>query len=215
LKLISILVVDNKLSREGLLALIEKRRNGFLIVGEAASSEEALYKLETLKPNILLTDIDMPVINGIEIARQVKSISPETKVIIFSSKSDEASVLAALRAGARGYVLKTDSFESLDNAINKVSSGRYYLSEDVVEKVIGLHYQSDDKVEPLTDREKEVLSLVKEGLTNMEIARQLDISPRTAEVHRFRAMKKLDLHSQTDVMRYFMKEVTPAGTGTR
>jgi len=212
---ISIFLVDNKLSREGLLALIENRRNGFIVVGEAASSAEAFYKLESLKPDLVLTGIDTPTVNGIELARQVKNISPETKVIIFSSKSDEASVLTALRAGARGYVLKTDSFESLENALNKVSSGRYYLSEDVVDKVIGMHYQGDGKAETLTDREKEVLSLVKDGLTNMEIARQLDISHRTAEVHRFRAMKKLNLHSQTEVMRYFLNEAEPIAAGAR
>jgi two-component system, NarL family, response regulator NreC len=204
-----ILLADNQLSREGLRALMELSKNGCEIKGEASDGREALQKLEKLKPDILLTDIDIPGIDGIELARQARTVSPDTKSIIYSTRSDDQYVISALRAGAKGYVLKTASFEQLNNALQKVLSGHYYLSDELAERVIEYYYQSshaDGGYETLTNREKEVLLLARDGLKSREIARRLDISHRTAQVHRFRAMKKLHLSNQTELVRYFMEK---------
>ena len=206
--MIGLMLADNQLSRQGLQALIEKHRNGCEIRGEASNGTEALQKLEALKPDILLTDIDIPGIDGIELARQAKSVSPDTKSIIYSTRSDDRYVLSALRAGAKGYVLKTASFEQLDAALHKVYSGGYYLSDEVMQLVVDYYCQSDhdSRYETLTNREREILLLVRDGLTNTEISRRLGISHRTVEAHRFRAMKKLHLRNQAELVRYFMEE---------
>ena len=207
--MIGLMLVDNQLSREGLQALIEKHQNGCEVRGEASNGIEALQKLQELKPDILLTDIEIPGIDGIELTRQAKSVSPDTKSIIYSTKSDDRYVLAALRAGAKGYVLKTASFDHLDAALHKVYAGGCYLSDEVLQMVVDYYCQSDHdtgRYETLTNREREILLLVKDGLTNAEIARRLHISHRTVEAHRFRAMKKLHLRNQAELVRYFMEE---------
>lgn len=207
--MIGIMLADNQLSRLGLRALIEKHRADCEVKGEASNGIEALQKLEALRPDILLTDIEIPGIDGIELARQAKSVSPETKSIIYSIRSDDRYVVSALRAGVRGYVLKTANFDQLESALHKVHDGGYYLSDEVLEKVVDFYCQSNHDAngyETLTGREKEVLLLVKDGLKNGEIARRLGISHRTVEAHRFRAMKKLHLRNQSELLRYFMEE---------
>jgi DNA-binding NarL/FixJ family response regulator len=203
------MLADNQLSREGLQALMEKHRNGCEIRGEASDGNEALQKLEEVKPDILLTDIDIPGIDGIELARQAKSISPRTKSIIYSTKSDDCSVLSALQAGVNGYVLKTASFDQLDRALQEVNKGGYYFSDAVLKKLIDFYCRSShDSInfDTLTGREREILSMVKDGLKNTEIARRLGISHRTVEAHRFHAMKKLHLRNHLELVRYFLGE---------
>lgn len=207
--MIGVMLADNQLSREGLLALIEKHRNGCEVRGEASNGVEALKKLEELKPDILLTDIEIPGIDGIELTRQAKTVSPDTKSIIYATKADERYVLSALRAGAKGYVLKTARFDQLDAALHKVHAGGYYLSDEILQMVVDYYCQSDhgtSRRETLTGREREILLLVRDGFTSAEIARKLSISHRTVEAHRFRAMKKLHLRNQSELMRYFMEE---------
>jgi DNA-binding NarL/FixJ family response regulator len=189
---------------------MEKYRNNCEVVGEASDGVEALQKLEELKPDIMLTDIDIPGVNGVELTRRAKAASPETKVIIYSARHREDDVLAALRAGARGYVLKTESFDKLCDAFSKVGAGRYCLSDDITDKIIEYYWQTDHRIEKLgrlTNREREVLLLMKEGLSNGEIALRLNISQRTAEVHSFRVMKKLNLHKRAELTRNFSIEV--------
>jgi len=207
--MIGLMIADNQLSREGLLALIEKHRNGCEVRGGASNGVEALRQLEEIKPDILLTDIEIPEMDGIELTRRAKSVSPDTRSIIYSTKSDEGYVLSALRAGAKGYILKTASFEQLDAALHKVHTGGYYLSDEILQMVVDYFCQSDhrtDKRDPLTGREREVLLLVRDGLTSAEIASRLSISHRTVEAHRFRAMKKLHLRKHSELVRYFIEE---------
>jgi DNA-binding NarL/FixJ family response regulator len=207
--MIEIMLADNQLSREGLLALIEKHQNGCEVRGEASNGVEALEKLEELKPDVLLTDIEIPGIDGIELTQRAKSVSPGTKSIIYSTKADDRNVLSALRAGAKGYVLKTASFEQLDAALHKVYAGGYYLSDEILQMLVDYYCRSDHgagRYEALTSREREILLLVRDGLTSAEIARRLHISNRTVEAHRFRAMKKLHLRNQAELVRYFMEE---------
>ena len=147
--------------------------------------------------------------DGIELDRWVKQACPATRVVIFSIRSDEFHVLAALRAGARDYILKTAIFEQLVSALDKVYSGSYYLSGELSERVIEYYYRSDHKGTPfetLPRKEKEVMLLAREGLTSHEIAEQLYIKPCTVETHCFNAMKKLHLRNQTELVRYFMEE---------
>ena len=204
--MISIVVTDHKLYREGLRALTEINGDRFRITGEASCGMEALRKLEEVRPDILLTDIELPDINGIELTRKASTNFPETRVIIYSSRTDEFCVLSALRNGAMGYILKSESFDQLSSALNKVYAGSYYLSDEVLGSVVRYYCESNhegSRFDSLTGREKEVLMLVKDGLTNTGIARKLQISRRTVEAHRFRGMKKLRLRNQVELVRYF------------
>jgi len=186
-----------------------EKHQGCEVKGGASNGHEALQKLEAIKPDILLADIEIPGIDGVELARRAREVSPDTRCIIYSTKSDDHNVLSALRAGVRGYVLKTASFEQLDDALQRVYSGGLYLSDEVLQKIIDYYCQSDhnnDGQEALSGREREVLLLVKDGLTNVEIAQRLNISRRTVEAHRFRAMKKLHLRNPSELVRYFVEK---------
>jgi DNA-binding NarL/FixJ family response regulator len=216
--MLSVMIADNQLSREGLRALMEKRPGDFEIKAEASDGMEALSKLEQVKPDILLTNIDLPGLDGIELARQAQKTSPATKVVVNSIRFNERHVFSALKAGARGYILKNSSFDQLSDALKNVKSGGFYFSNEVSAKLIEYYCQGDHenvKSGALTDREKEVLFMTKDGMKRKEIARRLGISPRTVEAHRFHAMKKLHLHSQNELVRYFMDENEFAGVGIR
>ena len=206
--MISVLLADHQLSRQGLQALMEKHQE-CEVKGGASNGHEALQKLEAIKPDILLADIEIPGIDGIELVRQTREKSPDTRCIIYSTKSDDHNILMALRAGVKGYVLKTASFDQLGDALKAVYSGGIYLSEEVLQKIIDYYCDGNHDTagqEALSAREKEVLLLVKDGLTNVEIGRRLGISHRTVEAHRFRAMKKLHLRNQAELVRYFIEK---------
>jgi DNA-binding NarL/FixJ family response regulator len=190
-----------------------EKHQGCEVKGGASNGHEALQKLEAIKPDILLADIEIPGIDGIELARRAREVSPDTRCIIYSTRSDDRYILSALRVGVKGYVLKTAGFEQLDDALQKVYSGGLYLSDEVLQKLIDYYCAGDHDVtgqETLSGREKEVLLLVKDGLTNAEIARRLGISHRTVEAHRFRAMKKLHLRNQAELVRYFVEKSAAA-----
>jgi DNA-binding NarL/FixJ family response regulator len=146
----------------------------------------------------------------LEVTRQVGRLSPQTRVVVLSMHASQAYVLEALRNGAAGYVLKESSTEDLVRALREVTAGRRYLSAPLSERAIEAYVQMSqeatlDPYETLTNREREVLHLVAEGHTNVEIAARLSISPRTAETHRANLMRKLDLHTQTDLIRFALR----------
>jgi len=209
-----LLADDHHVVRQGLRVLLEAQPD-FQLVGEAGDGLEAVQLTERLRPDVLIIDLVMPSLNGLEATRQVSQRSPHTRVVILSMHANEAYVLEALRNGAAGYVLKDSSAADLVHAVREVVAGRRYLSPPLSERAIEAYMQkaSDvtlDPYEMLTNREREVLHLAAEGYTNTEIADQLSISPRTAETHRANLMHKLGLRTHTDLIRYALRrEILP------
>lgn len=203
---------DHNIVRQGLRKLLETEQ-GLQVVGEASDGLEAAQMVENLRPDILVVDVMMPGMNGLEVTRQVRKRSPKTRVIVLSMHADNGYVLEALRSGAKGYVLKESVVEELVQAIHQAIAGRRYLSHSLSERAIeGYVRQSESSsLEPLdllTLREKEVLHLVAEGLSNSHIAQQLSISRRTVEMHRANLMRKLGLRSQAQLLRYALNQGT-------
>jgi DNA-binding NarL/FixJ family response regulator len=204
-----VLADDHQVVRHGLRVLLGAEPD-FSIVGEASDGLEALEILERSQPDILILDLMMPGINGLEVARQASKCSPRTSVVVLSMHTNEAYVIEALRAGARAYVLKSSTSDELVRAIREAVAGRRYLSAPLSEHAIEAYTQKAeaaamDPYEMLTDRERVVLQLAAEGHTSAEIAVRLSISPRTAETHRSNLMHKLGLRTQSDLIRYAIR----------
>lgn len=204
-----VLADDHHVVRQGLRALLEAEP-GFSVVAEAADGLEAVNLVERLKPNVLVLDLMMPCLGGLEVAWEVRRRSPQTLVVVLSMHANEAYVLEALRNGAAGYVLKDSTAADLVHAVREAVAGRRYLSPPLSERAIEVYIQKAqvtllDVYETLTSREREVLHLVVEGYSNAEIAARLSISRRTVEVHRARMMHKLGLHSQAELIRYALR----------
>jgi len=204
-----VLADDHSVVRQGLRALLEDESD-FAVVGEAADGLEVAGLVERVKAQVLVLDLMLRGLNGLEVARQVRQRSPQTRIIILSMYANEAYVLEALRNGAAAYVLKEASAADLVHAIREVMAGRRYLSPPLSEKAIEAYTQkakaaSPDPFEALTTREREVLHLAAEGRSNPEIADRLGISTRTVETHRANLMGKLGLHNQTELVRYALK----------
>lgn len=204
-----VLADDHHVVRQGLRALLEAEPE-FSVIGEAADGLAATDLVNRLKPNVLVVDIMMPGLNGLEVARRVGAHSPQTRVIILSMYANEAYVLEALRKGAAAYVLKDSTATELVHAVREVNAGRRYLSPPLSDRAIETYAQKAqaaplDPYETLTTREREVLHLAAEGRTNAEIAARLFISPRTVETHRANLMRKLGLRTQSDLIRYALR----------
>ena len=204
-----LLADDHPIVRQGLKHLLEAESN-LKVVGEASSGLQAVQLTEKIKPRVLIVDIMMPELNGLEVLKQVKERSPATSCIVLSMQSADVYVVEALKAGALGYVLKETGPSELVQAVQQVIQGRRYLSPRISERLIDVlietnHKPPSDPYQTLTNREREVLQMAAEGLSSTEIARRLSISPRTAELHRGRMMHKLGLRSQTDLIRYAFK----------
>jgi len=204
-----VLADDHNVVRQGLRALLETEPD-FRIVGEAGDGPEAVHLVERLQPDVLVLDLMLPGLSGLEVTRLVRQGSSQTRVLILSMYADEAYVLRALKNGAAGYVLKDSSAADLVQAVREVAGGRRYLSPPLSERAIERYAQraegvTEDSYELLTTREREVLHLAAEGHTSAEIAARLGISPRTAETHRANLMRKLGLESQTDLVRYALR----------
>jgi two-component system, NarL family, response regulator NreC len=199
-----LLADDHGLVREGFRALLE--REGYQIVGEASDGREAVCLAGQLKPDVAIMDLSMPLLNGIDATRQILRTSAGTKVIILTMYTEDQYVLEALRAGVAGYLLKTKAAKDLVQAIRQVSKGTVYLSPEVSKALVEA-YRSDTKPSspPLTPREREVLQLVAEGKTTKEVATILGISVKTADSHRTRIMRKLDIHETAGLVRYAIR----------
>jgi DNA-binding NarL/FixJ family response regulator len=204
-----VLADDHHIVRQGLRALLESDPH-FRLVGEAGDGIEAVRLTERLKPDVLITDVMMPGLSGLEVTRQVTKSTPRTRVIILSMHTSDAYVLEAIKNGASGYVLKDSQASDLIQAVREVAAGRRYLSPPLSERALDLYSKKledapEDPYEMLTTREREVLQMVAEGRTCAEIADRLFISPRTAEGHRANLMRKLGLQNQTDLIRFAIK----------
>jgi DNA-binding NarL/FixJ family response regulator len=204
-----LLADDHPIVRQGLRHLLEAEPN-IQMVGEASNGLEAVKLVERLKPDVLIVDIVMPGLNGLEVLKQVRERSPETCSIVLSMQSADVYVVEALKAGAMGYVLKETGPSELINAVHQVIQGQRYLSPRISERLIDMliessHKSTVDPYQTLTNREREILQMAAEGLSSAEIAKRLSISPRTAELHRGRMMNKLGLKNQTELIRYAFK----------
>lgn len=187
-----------------------KEEPDFNVVGEADDGLEALEMVKKLNPDVVVLDLMMPGLNGLEVARQLSKQTPHTKIIILSMYDDEGFVLEALSNGVSAYVLKDAGSSDLIQAVREVRDGHRYLSPSLSDRAIEVYEQMTkagtmDKYETLTTREREVLQLSAEGRTNSEIAGRLGISIRTAETHRSKLMHKLGVHTQADLTRYAIR----------
>ena len=199
---------DHKLFRDGLISLL-KKSNDIVIVGEATSGQETLDKILKLNPDVALIDITMPELNGIEVIKRIKKYNPKIKILVISMHADPYFVINSFKAGANGYMLKEDSFESLIDAIKIVKSGKKFISNSlesmpVFQKIYTT--KSDDKDDKiLSPREIEILQLIAEGFTNQKIAETLCISVRTVDTHRKKIMAKLGIHNTAGLVKYAIK----------
>ncbi|NRD18654.1 response regulator transcription factor [Winogradskyella eckloniae] len=196
-----VLVDDHVLVRDGIKALLEEEK-GVTVIDEASNGLEALDILKKQKPNLLIVDIRMPLMNGIEVVKEVKKNYPDIKTLVLSMHDSEEYVLNAIEAGADGYLLKGASKEEFLKALHNIASGGKYFTGDISAIIINnltnktikseaSKTKLDENPYQLTKREKQILKLVLKGNSNKDIASELDVSKRTAEVHRFNLMKKL------------------------
>lgn len=204
-----VLADDHLVVRQGLRALLSAESD-FSVVGEAGDGLEVLRVAERLKPDVLVLDLMMPGLTGLEVSRQVGKLSPQTRVVVLSMHANEAYVLETLRNGAYAYVLKDSGAEDLVTAVRQAAAGHRFLSPPLSERAIEAYQfragaSSADPYETLTDRERQVFQLAAEGHTSTEIAARLGISPRTAETHRTNLMRKLNLRGHSELIRYALR----------
>ena len=202
---------DHKIMLAGLRSLLEKQTD-FEVIGEADNGRKAVQMAQEKKPDVVVMDVSMPDLNGIEATKQIIESLPETRVIALSMHSDKRFVMGMLRAGASGYLLKDCASQELANAIVQVAEGKKYLSPEITGVVINdflLGDSSEDvaiAASQLSPREREVLQLIAEGWSTKQIASHLYVSIKTIETHRRQIMKKLDLHSIADLTKYAIRE---------
>lgn len=205
-----LLADDHKIVRDGLRTLLEKHAD-IAVLGEAEDGREALQLAGKLSPDVVVMDIAMPELNGIEATRQILSEHPGIKIVALSMHSDKRFVSEMLKAGASAYLLKDCAFEELITAIRTIMKGKIYLSPGIAGVVLADYIRSDRKSEPsvfsqLSDREREVLQLMAEGKTTKEVAAHLNVSIKTVETHRTNIMTKLDIHSIAELTKYAVRE---------
>ncbi len=206
-----LLADDHAMVRQGLRALLERERD-LLIVGDAADGREAVRLAALLRPDVVVMDISMPRLNGIEATRRIRAESPATRVVALTMHTGEEYVYELLKAGASGYVLKDSPVSEVLAAIRVVRQGGSFLnatiSEQVVNRYLGRSGSKESAARPpdlLTPREREVLQLIAEGNTNRLIAKQLGLSSKTVEAHRTRVMAKLRVHNAAGLTRYAIR----------
>ncbi len=199
---------DHALLREGLRALLE-RQPGVQVVGEAGDGREAVERIEALLPDVVVMDIAMPGLNGLEATRRIRKSLPRTKVLVLSQYDDQEYVYELLKAGASGYVLKASAATDLLRALEAIGRGEVYLNPAVAGRVVeGYVGKTPELPAPatLTSREREVLQLVVEGHSNVHIGERLRISPKTVETHRANIASKLDIHDLPGLVKYAIRK---------
>lgn len=204
-----LLADDHQIVRQGMRALLETEQ-GFRVIGEASDGLEAVRLSERLRPDILILDLMLPGLHGLEVIRKLRKQVPRTRVVVLSMHANEAYVLQALRNGAAAYVLKDCEAAVLIQAVRQVAAGYRYLCPQLAARAIDTYVESArnapaDRYEVLTPREREVLQLAAEGYTSAQIAARFFLSRRTVETHRTNMMRKLGLRTRTDLVRYAMQ----------
>jgi len=206
-----LLADDHTVMRSGLRLLLERQPN-LLVVGEAADGRQAVDMAASEKPDVVVMDIAMPHLNGVEAARQIVNRAPATAVVILSMHSDESYVIRSLKAGARAYLLKDSAESDLISAIHAITEGKSFFSP-LVRRILKEDYMhqlaemgAEDTYELLTTREREVLQLVAEGKSNKEVANLLNLSLYTVETHRTHILQKLNLHSVPELILYAVRK---------
>ncbi|HEX9014504.1 MAG TPA: response regulator transcription factor [Chloroflexota bacterium] len=212
MKRITVLLVDDhRLLREGIRSLLEKSGD-VEVVGEASEGGEAVAKAQSLSPDVVLMDITMPGMNGLEATRQIKALRPNIKVLILSMHESNQYISQFLRSGASGYVLKDSAASELVGAIQAVSQGDAFLYPSIARRLLEEYLQKAqageerESYDGLTGREREVLRMIAEGRSNKEIADVLSLSVRTVQAHRANLMGKLHMHDRTELVRYAIRK---------
>ena len=204
--MLRVVVVDDHLMLiQGIKKLLEGR-SGVQVVGEAYDGREGVELVKRLKPDIAIVDITMPGLNGLDATRAIAKLSPRTKTILLTMHKENPYVTEALDAGVHAYVIKSQTAGDLLRAIDEVAANRVYLSPSIASLVVNAYRHKDGvDVVPLTLREREVLQLIAEGQKTKQIAARLGISVKTADSHRTRIMKKLDVHDTANLVRYAIR----------
>ena len=212
MKKIRVLIADDHgIVRKGLRLQLEQN-SGIEVVGEAVDGRDAVRMAEELIPDIVIMDIAMPNLNGIQATSQMVKKNPQIGVIILSMFSDETYLTRTLAAGAKGYLLKESADEDLDNAVRAVAQGKPFFSADIANALLEDYMRQlqqrglQDSYDLLTEREKEILQLLAEGKSNKDIATMLNLSVNTVETHRTRIMQKLNLHSAAEIVLYAVRK---------
>jgi RNA polymerase sigma factor (sigma-70 family) len=212
MKRIRVLIADDHgIVRKGLKLQLEQNGN-FEVIGEACEGREAVRMAEELSPDVVIMDVAMPNLNGIQATNQLVKKNPQIGVIILSMHSDETYLTRALAAGAKGYLLKENADVDLDDAVISVARGKPFFSPAIANTLLEDYMRQlqqrglNDSYDLLTDREKEILQLLAEGKSNKDIATALNLSTNTVETHRTRIMQKLDLHSVAEIILYAVRK---------
>ena len=198
-----LLADDHLIVCQSLKAVLE--REGLQVVGEAADGREAVRLARALRPDVAVLDVSMPLLNGLDAAREIQKACPRTRTILLTMHAEDTYVLQALQMGIRGYVLKSQAAMDHVRALQEVSRGAVYLSPGVSGAVVEAYRTRKDLRDPLTSREREVLQLVAEGKTTKEAASLLGVSVKTAEYHRNSVMQKLGIHETASLVRYAIR----------
>lgn len=205
-----VLADDHPIVRQGMRAVLETDSR-LQVIGEASDGLNAVDLVEKLHPAVLITDIMMPSLSGLEVVRQLRQRAPKTRFLFFTLHNEDHFVHEAFRNGASGYLLKGATKDQVLEAVHNVASGQRYIHPDLTDRLVNAYLERADQFalpdayEELTTREREILQLVAEGATNVIIADRLFISARTVEIHRANVMRKLSLKTQSELVRYCIK----------
>jgi len=206
-----LLADDHEIVRQGLRAMLEAQRD-CVVVGEAADGRQAVAMTKELNPDIVILDIGMPSLNGLEATRQILKIRPQTKVLILTMHESDSVIREVLDAGARGYILKTDAGRDLVSAVESLRRNKTFFTSRVSQMILDGFLKGDTRPRDpasdgirLTPRQREIVQLLAEGKSSKEVAVALDLSVKTAETHRANIMRKLDCHSVSEVVRYAIR----------
>ena len=206
-----LLADDHEIVRQGLRAMLEAQRD-CVVVGEAADGRQAVAMTKELNPDIVILDIGMPSLNGLEATRQILKMRPQTKVLILTMHESDSVIREVLDAGARGYILKTDAGRDLVSAVESLRRNKTFFTSRVSQMILDGFLKGDTRPRDpesdgirLTPRQREIVQLLAEGKSSKEVAVALDLSVKTAETHRANIMRKLDCHSVSEVVRYAIR----------
>jgi two-component system response regulator NreC len=196
---------DHGLVRDGLIALLEGTGQ-FEVVGHCGNGLQVIPQAAEVRPDIVVLDVELPGLNGIDVCRELKRQMPDTVVLILSMHDDEPFVIRALQNGARGYLLKDSAGSELAEAIRTVLAGQVFIGSGIDKSVLSrLHRPQVELYDTLTSRERQVLQLIAEGKTNRRVAEALGVAVKTVDTHRMRLMNKLNIHDQTTLVKFFLK----------